>query len=193
MKKLAIVAGSMLAFAPALALADQPQQTQTTQERTQTTQQKTQAQQQQQQTQQTQQKSQDIASRRLLPKDAVLVGSSESADIRTFPEQAASTKVEKEGMVGVGGIDRVWTTQQPYHKAVSAFDQNLKGEDITSLARTTTKSSTAWNLRMPDGNIANVVVRNTQPTTIEAVQASAVVGSMTDQLPAPSSKTKKGE
>jgi hypothetical protein len=35
-------------------------------------------------------------------------------------------------------------------------------------------------MRMPDGHIANVVVRNTQPTTIEAVQAAVMAGTVTD-------------
>ena len=173
-----ILVGAALLFAPALAFANQPTQTQG-----QT--QQTQKQQTQTQTQSQSQKSQDIAAKQLLPKDATLVGSAESTDIRAFPEQqgsAAGSKIEKEGVVGVGGIDRVWTTGQSYRQAVSHFDQGLKGEPaINTLARTTTKSSTAWNLRMSDGNIANVVVRNTQPTTIEAVQAAGVVGTMTDQ------------
>jgi hypothetical protein len=169
--KIGIVLGAALAFAPAIALANNQGQ------------------------------SQDVTTQRLLPKDAKLVGTVESTDIRAFPEQMAKTSqqsanVEKEGVVGVAGIDRVWATKEPYKRTVSQLDQNLKGEGIAPIAKTTTQSSTAWNVRMPDGHIANLVVRNTQPTTIEAVQAAAMMGTVTDQVQgnqqqaAPSSKTK---
>jgi len=194
--KIGIVFGAALAFAPAIALADnqagqnQPPSSQT-----------------QDQTQgQTQGQTQDVTTQRLLPKDAKLVGTVESADVRAFPEQMAKTgqkpaNIEKEGVVGVGGIDRVWTTKTAYKRTVTQLDQKLKGEGIEPIAKTTTQSSTAWNVRMPDGHIANLVVRNTQPTTIESVQAAAMMGTVTEQpgqnnqqqqqqQAAPSSKTK---
>jgi hypothetical protein len=165
--KIGIVLGAALAFAPAIALANNPQ---------------------------------DVTTQRLLPKDAKLVGAVESTDIRAFPEQMAkgaqkSANIEKEGVIGVGGIDRVWTTKEAYKRTVSLLDEKLKGEGIEPIAKTTTQSSTAWNVRMPDGHIANLVVRNTQPTTIESVQAAAVTGTVTEPVqnneqPAPSSKTK---
>ena len=173
--KMGIVLGAALALAPALALADQNQNQPQTQAQPQT--------QTEPQSQDQAQKQSDITTQRLLPKDAKLVGTVESTDVRAFPEQmskAQSANIEKEGLVGVGAVDRVWTTKQPYKQAVSQFDQKLKGEGIEPIAKTTTQSSTAWNMRMPDGHIANVVVRNTQPTTIEAVQAAVVAGTMTD-------------
>jgi hypothetical protein len=174
--RIGIVLGAALAFAPALALADQTQN------------QNPPAQTQNQNQPQTQNQNQaqnpsEMTTQRLLPKDAKLVGTVESTDVRAFPEQmskAQSANIEKEGLVGVGALDRVWTTKQSYHQTVSRLDQNLKGEGIQPIAKTTTQSSTAWNMRMPDGHIANVVVRNTQPTTIEAVQASVVSGTMSD-------------
>lgn len=223
--KLGIVLGAALVFGPAIAVAEQqPSQQQQQQQpstgqyqqpsSTQTGQQyqqqpsSTQAGQQQPSMQTGQQPSsmqgntaqQDTTTQKLLPKDAKLVGAVESADIREFPEQRAAKaqktgNVEKEDVVGVGALDRVWTTKQPYKQAVSQFDQKLKGEGIQPIAKTTTQSSTAWNVRMPDGHIANVVVRNTQPTTIEAVQASAMAGTITDQQQqqAPSSKSKTND
>jgi hypothetical protein len=178
--KIGIVFGAALAFAPAIALANNPPSSTTTQ-------------------------AQDVTAQRLLPKDAKLVGTVESTDIRAFPEQMAksekqSANIEKEGVVGVGGIDRVWTTKEAYKRTVSQLDQKLKGEGIEPIAKTTTQSATAWNVRMPDGHIANLVVRNTQPTTIEAVQAAVMTGTVTEpgqnsqqqqqQQQAPSSKTK---
>jgi hypothetical protein len=202
--RIALVVGAALAFAPALALADQNQagqgQTQNQMDQNQMNQrqmnpnqmnpnQMGQTQNQMGQTQnqmgQNQPAQPDVTAQKLLPKDAKLVGSVESTDIRAFPEQVGtkspqSAGIAKEEVVGVGGIDRVWMTKQPYRQAVSQLDQKLKGEGIQPIAKTTTQSSTAWNMRMPDGHVANVVVRNTQPTTIEAVQASVVTGTVTN-------------
>jgi hypothetical protein len=213
--KIGIVLGAALALAPAAALANnqgqtnqgqnQPSQNQPAQNQAAQNQagqnQPAQNQAAQNQNQPSSAQSQDVTTQRLLPKDAKLVGAVESTDIRAFPEQMAkgaqqSANIEKEGVVGVGGIDRVWTTKAAYKRTVSQLDQKLKGEGIEPIAKTTTQSSTAWNVRMPDGHIANLVVRNTQPTTIESVQAAAMMGTMTDQgqnsqqQAAPSSKTK---
>lgn len=167
--KIGIVLGAALALAPAMALAQQGQTQPQTQPQTQN------------QSSTAQSQKQDVTTQKLLPKDAKLVGTVESTDVRAFPEQMTKEQganLEKEALVGVGALDRVWTTKQSYHQAVSQFDQKLKGEGIQPIAKTTTQSSTAWNVRMPDGHIANVVVRNTQPTTIESVQAAAVAGTM---------------
>lgn len=199
--KIGIVLGAALAFAPAAALANnnnqpsqnnQPSSAQTTQNSASArgTTEGTQA--------ENSQQGQDVTAQKLLPKDAKLIGSVESADIREFPEQMGENakqtgNIEKEGVVGVGGIDRVWTTKEPYKRTVSQLDQKLKGEGIQPIAKTTTQSSTAWNVRMPDGHIANLVVRNTQPTTIESVQAAAMMGTVDEtgqNRAAPSSKTK---
>lgn len=215
--RIGIVLGAALAFAPALALADQaqnqnpPAQTQTqmqhqpSQTNSATQNQNQNENQPQAQNQNQAQNPSEMTTQRLLPKDAKLVGTVQSTDVRAFPEQmskAQSANIEKEGLVGVGALDRVWTTKQSYKQAVSHLDQKMKGEGIEPIAKTTTQSSTAWNMRMPDGHIANVVVRNTQPTTIEAVQASVVAGTMTDtnrmqnqnqnqnQKPLPSTKDK---
>jgi len=191
--RIGIVLGAALAFAPALALADQaqnqnpPAQTQTQTQPSQTNSATQNQNQPQAQNQNQAQNPSEMTTQRLLPKDAKLVGTVESTDVRAFPEQmskAQSANIEKEGLVGVGALDRVWTTKQSYKQTVSHLDQKMKGEGIEPIAKTTTQSSTAWNMRMPDGHIANVVVRNTQPTTIEAVQASVVSGTL------PSTKNK---
>ena len=213
--KIGIVFGAALALAPAVALANnqgqtnqgqnqpaqnQPAQNQAAQNRADQNQ-AGQNQAAQNENQPSSTPSQDVTTQRLLPKDAKLVGAVESTDIRAFPEQMSksakqSANIEKEGVVGVGGIDRVWTTKEAYKRTVSQLDQKLKGEGIEPIAKTTTQSSTAWNVRMPDGHIANLVVRNTQPTTIESVQAAAMMGTVTEQgqnsqqQAAPSSKTK---
>lgn len=213
--KLGMAMGAALVIAPALAFAQQNHANQNQNQPTQN--QGTQSQGTQNQAMPNQQPStaqgntqaQDATTQRLLPTDAKLVGAVESTDIRAFPEQMPkgqnSANIEKDAVVGVGGIDRVWTTKQSYKQAVSHFDQKLKSEGIAPIAKTTTQSSTAWNVRMPDGHVANVVVRNTQPTTIESVQAAAMLGTMTEQgnqqgtsgthnqQPAPSSKTKSND
>lgn len=219
MNRIAYVLGAALAFAPAMALANQghdqnqPEQPHATQDQNldqnQNQNQYQNQNQNQMQGQSANQNQPDLTTQKLLPKDAKLVGAVESADVREFPEQRSeqakqSSRIEKEGVVGVGALDRVWTTRQSYKQTVSHFDQKLKGEGIEPIAKTTTQSSTAWNVRMPDGHIANVVVRNTQPTTIESVQVAAMLGTMTgqqpgqektpsQQQPSPSSKTKSND
>ncbi len=190
--KIGIVLGAALAFAPAVALAQTNQAQQRNQQQMQN--------QQMIQNQAQKQNQQDLTTQKLLTKDAKLVGSVESAEVRAFPEQmskSSSQNIEKEGLVGVGALDRVWTTKQSYRQTVSSFDSKLNGEGIEPIAKTTTQSSTAWNVRMPDGHIANVVVRNTQPTTIESMQAAEVVGTMNEnaqpgnaQQPTSTSKNK---
>jgi len=113
---------------------------------------------------------------RFLPDDATLVGAAEGTEVRTFPEQLGpragnnAAQVQKEEVQNVGAIDRVWTTKSSYQDSVKAVDQKLASAGDKQLAKTTTSCSTAWNLRTPDGHIANVIVRNTQPTTIETEQ-----------------------
>jgi hypothetical protein len=186
MMKIGFVVGAALALAPAMALADQPQN-------------QPQHQNEQQMKQGAQgdkasdQATEDTTSQRILPKDAKLVGATQSTELRSFPEQEAtngkqSGQIQKEAVVGVGALDRVWTTKQPYQQTVKHIDQKLKGEGIEPIAKTTTQSATAWNLRMPDGHISNVVVRNTQPTTIESVTAAAVVGTMPGNQAQPSNQ-----
>jgi opacity protein-like surface antigen len=193
--KMGFVVGAALALAPAVGLAQQNQPSQPNQNAPAATQGSranegtagSQA--------DTQQP--DLTTTKLLPKDAKLVGTVQSTDMRAFPEQMGkgeqATKIQKEAVVGVGALDRVWTTKQSYKQVVNHLDQKLKGEGIEALAKTTTQSSTAWNVRMPDGHIANLVVRNTQPTTIESAQAAAVMGTVTgsgQQQQMPSSKSK---
>ncbi len=133
----------------------------------------------------------DVTLKRLLPSDAKLVGAVETTEIRAFPEQVGTSNqkasnLQKEDVVGVGALDRMWTTKMTYRDAVSHFDRSLKDENIQPIAKTTTVSSTAYNVRMPDRHIVNVVVRNTQPTTIESLSAAAAAGDVN----MPSTKTK---
>jgi len=189
--RLSVIVGSALLLAPSLAMANDNDTTSSTAPR----------QTQQQGTTATRDNAQqDLTTRRLLPKDAKLVGSVEATEVRAFPEQMGKSErasgVEKEGLAGASGLDRVWTTKQAYTQTVGQLDQKLKNEGIEPMAKTTTPSSTAWNVRMPDGHIANVIVRNTKPTTIESVQAVALTGTATEtddktqQQNAPSSKSK---
>ncbi|MDB4970236.1 MAG: hypothetical protein JWN44_5925 [Myxococcales bacterium] len=163
------VVGAILVLAPAMALARQDQKQQD--------QQKPSAMQNDTQSSQTPPAGATV--KRILPSDAKLVGATQATEVRTLPEQSATngtqtSKVQKEALVGVHAVDSVWTTKQPYAKTVNQIDQKLKGEGVEPIVKTITESATAWNMRMPDGHISNVVVRNTQPTTIETVQAAMV-------------------
>jgi hypothetical protein len=182
--RLPLVMGAALMLAPAVALADETQPSRDNPSATSDT-----------GSNATADQGAGMTTQKLLPKDVTLVGSVATTEVRTFPEQMGkgegNAKIEKENVVGVGALDRTWTTKQTYNKTVSYLEQQVKEAGIEPIAKTTTRSATAWNLRMPDGHIANVVVRNTQPTTIEAVQLTAVAGSSTrEPKAAPTPKTK---
>lgn len=106
-----------------------------------------------------------------VPPNAKLVGTSEVDEIRQFPEQKSGKPMER--IVGVTAIDRVYESERPYADAVKFFDQEFQRAGYQQTSRTVTSSATAWVVRRPDGNVANVIVRNTSPTTIEAVEVAA--------------------
>lgn len=115
------------------------------------------------------------------PPDAKLVGRSVVDEIRAFPElgsgmKTLSAKPHKEKLVGVAGIDRVFTTDRSFGDTVSYFDQKFKATGYKIDARVETPSSTAWTVKRPDGTVANAVVRNTTPTTIELNEVASATG-----------------
>jgi len=113
------------------------------------------------------------------PAGAKLVGSALVDEIRAFPELSAhngaaqQTSPAKEKIVGVEGIDRVFEIDRPFGDTVASLDTEFKQSGFRRLARVETPSATAWSVKRPDGSVANAVVRNTTPTTIELTELSA--------------------
>jgi hypothetical protein len=103
-----------------------------------------------------------------VPPNARLIGTSEVDEVRQFPEQKAGKPMER--IVGVSALDRVYEVEKPYADAVKFFDTQFQQKGFQQMSRTMTPTSTAWVVRRPDGNVANVIVRNTTPSTVEAVE-----------------------
>jgi hypothetical protein len=128
-----------------------------------------------QQPQQEQQKQQGAMIK--VPADAKLVGQAEVAEIRTLPELTqgaeAARKPQAAKVLGVKALDKVYHINKGYQEVVAHFDQQFKQSGYESQARVTTPNSTAWTVQKPDGTIANVVVRNTRPTSFEVIEVQA--------------------
>jgi hypothetical protein len=113
-----------------------------------------------------------------MPSGAKLIGTSSAMEIRAFPELNKNKMATGDELTGAKAVDRAYETNKSYKDTVSHFDKMVKDGQATQMDRTTTKSTTAWSLRMTDGTMVNVVVRNTQPTTIETMQAMGMTGEM---------------
>jgi hypothetical protein len=111
-----------------------------------------------------------------LPSGAKLIGTSEVKEVRAFPEMSKAThkNVNKrmEDIVAAGAVDNVYETKQGYKDAVGFFDAMIKNGSATQTSRTVTRTATGWELQLSDGSMRNIIVRNTQPTTIETIQAA---------------------
>jgi hypothetical protein len=106
-----------------------------------------------------------------LPSGARLIATSQLDEVRSFPEQSKDKHVRTEDTVGMGAVDNVYETDRAYKDAVGYYDGMVKDGALTEVSRKTTRTSTAWELKMKGGAYENVIVRNTRPTTIETVQA----------------------
>jgi hypothetical protein len=109
------------------------------------------------------------------PKDAALVGTTAVTEIREFPEEAqtkAGPRAVEEAQ-GVQGSDQLFETHGTYGATVAFFDHSLKGQQFTVDRRTAGKTSTVWSLKRPDGSVARLAVRNTNPTTFEWVTVTS--------------------
>jgi hypothetical protein len=111
------------------------------------------------------------------PAGAKLLGHSVVDEIRAFPEMGIKAllkgKPEKEKIVDVQGIDRVFQTDRSFGDTVAYFDQQFKQGGYETMARVEAPSATAWTIKRPDGTVANVIVRNTTPTTFELAEVAA--------------------
>jgi hypothetical protein len=117
-----------------------------------------------------------------LPPNSKLVGATEVDQIHAFPEmRGLRTDKSSEGVIAVSAVDKVYQVNRPYKDTVKFFDSQFKKPDVQQIERTTTQTATAWTVKMPTGDTANVIVRNTSPTTIEAVQASEAAGEIQEK------------
>jgi hypothetical protein len=70
-----------------------------------------------------------------------------------------------ESVRGVRVLDQTWDTGVTYADAVRFYDDKLDGALI--LERDHADTATGWLVKLADGTVASVIVRNTRPTTIE--------------------------
>ncbi|HXU68728.1 MAG TPA: hypothetical protein VN947_05340 [Polyangia bacterium] len=117
------------------------------------------------------------------PADARLVGSATIDEIRAFPELGRGMKTlpTRATAARVAGVDRIFEIDRPFADTVAWFDQAFTGGGQHIVSRVATPSATAWSVERPDGTVANAVVRNTTPTTIEL--AEVIAEPETKQLP----------
>lgn len=104
-----------------------------------------------------------------VPANSQLVGTISVSQIRQFPEQRQTKNGTSavEETQKVNGIDKLYETKTSYTDSVSFLDKALKDQHFVVNAKTTTKTSTLWDLSEQNGDPAAVAVRNTSPTTIE--------------------------
>jgi hypothetical protein len=115
------------------------------------------------------------------PPQATLIGTSKIDEIRAFPEMSGKQGKDKpalERIVDVTGVDRLFQSDRSFADTVSFFDQQFKQASYQVMARVETPSATAWTLKRPDGTVANCVVRNTSPATIEIAEAAATAATV---------------
>jgi hypothetical protein len=119
-----------------------------------------------------------------LPPGARFVASAELDRMHAFPEQKGKMPFAP-AVAGVNAIDRVYQIDRPYTTVIGFFDRQVTEPGILELARDTTRTATAWAMVLPHGRVANVIVRNTQPTTIEVVSATRVAETPPPLAPPP--------
>ena len=113
------------------------------------------------------------------PPGARLVGSAVVDEVRSFPELGQGKKtLQQETQAGVAGIDRIYEIDRSHAETIAYFDDWFKATGSRIVSRVQTRSATAWRVKRPDGNVANAVVRNTSPTTIELTEVSAAPAKM---------------
>ena len=101
------------------------------------------------------------------PDGATLRGTVQTDAIRELPDLkgARQNPMRDESVTGVRVLDQTWDTDVAYHDAVRFYDRQL-GSALT-LEHDRADTATGWLVKLDDGTIASVTVRNTRPTTIE--------------------------
>ena len=102
-----------------------------------------------------------------LPPGATLRGTVETDTIRELPELkgARVNRMRDESVSGVHVLDQSFDAALGYGDAVGFYDRALAGAFL--IERESADTSTGWLVRLDDGTIASVTLRNTRPTTIE--------------------------
>jgi hypothetical protein len=119
-----------------------------------------------------------------VPPSARMVATAEIDRVHAFPEQKKRASLE--AIVGVHAVDRVYEVGRSYADVVGFFDRQATDPGILLLGRDATRTATTWALMLsPDGRVANVIVRNTAPTTVEIVSATGVAETLQPALRAP--------
>ncbi|MGZ3428139.1 MAG: hypothetical protein ACXVCV_15895 [Polyangia bacterium] len=111
------------------------------------------------------------------PPDARLLGTVETNAIREAPDLkgARVNRNRDESLTGVRVLDQTWESDAGYRETARFYDRELAGALLIERDRSETASG--WLVRLDDGTIASVILRNTQPTTIEIQRT--VPGSIT--------------
>jgi hypothetical protein len=102
-----------------------------------------------------------------MPNGAILRGTVETDGIREVPELkgARINRMRDQSISGVHVLDQSWDTDRDYADAVRFYDRALAG--ATLIEREQARTTTGWLVRLRDGTLASITVRNTRPTTIE--------------------------
>ncbi len=104
------------------------------------------------------------------PPGATLLGELQVTEIHEFPEMRVASVMPVESALAVTASDRLYQLGGTYAESVSAFDGMVARPGFRRIARSVTRTATAWTLRRPDGSLATAIVRDTRPVTLEIVQ-----------------------
>jgi hypothetical protein len=101
------------------------------------------------------------------PGDAHLLGTVETDAIREAPElKGARINHSRDlSVAGVRVLDQSYQCALGYAEAARFYDRALANALVIERDRSDT--ATGWLVRLSDGTLASVVIRNTHPTTIE--------------------------
>ena len=104
-----------------------------------------------------------------LPAGVQLRGTVEADAIREVPELkgARINRNRDESVAGVRVLDQTWDGDVGYRDAVRFYDRAFAGADTLVIEREEADTTTGWLVRLADGTVTNVTVRNTRPTSIE--------------------------
>jgi hypothetical protein len=102
-----------------------------------------------------------------LPAGVHLRGTVETDGIREVPELkgARLNRMRDESVAGVHVLDQTFEGDIGYHEAVRFYDRALAGALV--IEREEADTTTGWLVKLDDGTLQSVIVRNTRPTTVE--------------------------
>jgi len=108
-----------------------------------------------------------IADEPPVPGGAALRGTVETDSIREVPELkgARINRMRDESLSGVRVLDQTWQSDDGYADTVRFYDRAVAGSLV--IEREQADTTTGWLVRLADGTVASITVRNTRPATIE--------------------------